>query len=49
MIGRRLAAFKVLYYLLSMRYLPATIAHARGRRRRLAVDFTGGTTRQDPA
>lgn len=49
MIGRRLAVFKVLYYLLSLRHLPATIAHERLRRRRMAADFTGGTTRQDPA
>jgi flavin-dependent dehydrogenase len=49
MIGRRLAAFKALYYLLSLRHLPETLAYLRKRRLRLAVDFTGGTTRQDPA
>ncbi len=49
MIGRRLAAFKLLYYLLSLKNLPATIAHWRRRRRRVLVEFTGGTTRQDPA
>ncbi len=49
MIGRRLAAFKALYYLMSLRHLPATIAYERSRRRRMAADFTGGTTRQDPA
>jgi flavin-dependent dehydrogenase len=47
-IGRRLAAFKALYYLLSLRHLRATLAHQRGRRRRLAAEFSGGTTRQDP-
>jgi flavin-dependent dehydrogenase len=49
MIGRRLAAFKVLYYLMALRHLPATIAHDFRRRRRVAEIFTGGTTRQDPA
>lgn len=49
MIGRRLAIFKALYYLLSLRHLPETLAYLRKRRSRLAVDFTGGTTRQDPA
>jgi len=49
MIGRRLAAFKALYYLLSLRHLPETLAHQRKRRLRLAAEFSGGTTRQDPA
>ncbi len=49
MIGRRLAAFKFLYYLFSMRHLRATIGHLRECRRRLAAEFSGGTTRQDPA
>ncbi len=49
MIGRRLATFKVLYYLLSLRHLPQTLAYQRRRRLRLAADFSGGTTRQDPA
>jgi flavin-dependent dehydrogenase len=49
MIGRRLAAFKAMYYLLSLRHLPATLAHERRRRRRLTAAFAGGTTRQDPA
>lgn len=49
MIGRRLAAFKVLYYLMALRQLPETIAHDFRRRRRVAEIFTGGTTRQDPA
>ncbi|MEX2150086.1 MAG: NAD(P)/FAD-dependent oxidoreductase [Steroidobacteraceae bacterium] len=48
-IGLRLAAFKFLYYLFSMRHLLATIGYVRQRRRRLAVEFSGGTTRQDPA
>lgn len=48
-IDRRLAAFKALYYLMSLRKLPATIAYRRSRRHRLAAEFTGGTTRQDPA
>jgi flavin-dependent dehydrogenase len=48
-IGRRLAAFKAMYYLLSLRHLRETIVHLRGRRRRLTIEFTGGTTRQDPA
>jgi flavin-dependent dehydrogenase len=48
-IGRRLAAFKALYYLLSLRHLRETLAHQRRRRRRLTADFSGGTTRQDPA
>jgi flavin-dependent dehydrogenase len=49
MIGRRLAAFKALYYLLSLRHLPETVAFLRKRRLRLTAVFTGGTTRQDPA
>jgi flavin-dependent dehydrogenase len=49
MIGRRLAAFKLLYYLSSLRRLSTTITYARKRRRRIAAEFTGGTTRQDPA
>ena len=48
-IGRRLAAFKALYYVMALRYLPATIMHDFRRRRRVAAVFTGGTTRQDPA
>ncbi len=49
MIGRRLAAFKVLYYLLCLRHLPETLAYQRKRRLRLTADFSGGTTRQDPS
>lgn len=49
MIRRRLAAFKALYYLLSLRHLPETLAYRRKRRLRLAAEFSGGTTRQDPA
>ncbi len=49
MIGRRLLAFKLLYYLLSLKHLPATLAHWRRRRGRMLVEFRGGTTRQDPA
>ena len=49
MIGRRLAVFKALYYLMALRYLPATIMYGIRRRRRVAAAFTGGTTRQDPA
>jgi flavin-dependent dehydrogenase len=49
LIARRLAVFKVLYYLLSLRHLGETFAHRRRCRRRLAADFSGGTTRQDPA
>jgi len=48
-IGRRLTAYKFLYYLSSLRSLRATLAYARNRRRRKAAEFTGGTTRQDPA
>lgn len=48
-IGRRLAAFKALYYLLCLRHLPETLAYQRKRRLRLTADFSGGTTRQDPA
>jgi flavin-dependent dehydrogenase len=48
-IGRRLAAYKVLYYLSSLRHLRATLAFSRNRRRRRDAEFTGGTTRQDPA
>ncbi len=49
MIGRRLGMFKFLYYLSSLRQLPRTLAYARDRRRRRQSEFTGGTTRQDPA
>jgi len=48
-IGRRLAAYKLLYYLSSLRRLRATLAYSRNRRRRREAEFTGGTTRQDPA
>jgi flavin-dependent dehydrogenase len=48
-IGRRLAAYKALYYFSSLRRLRATSAYVRNRRRRLDAEFTGGTTRQDPA
>ena len=48
-IGRRLAAYKVLYYLASLRRLRATLAYRRNRRHRVEAEFTGGTTRQDPA
>lgn len=48
-IGRRLAAYKLLYYLSSLRRLRATLAYSRNRRRRMEAEFTGGTTRQDPA
>ncbi len=48
-IGRRLTAYKLLYYLSSLRSLRATLAYGRNRRRRKKAEFTGGTTRQDPA
>ena len=48
-IGRRLTAYKFLYYLSSFRRLRATLAYGRNRRRRKEVEFSGGTTRQDPA
>jgi flavin-dependent dehydrogenase len=48
-IGRRLAAYKLLYYLSSLRRLRETLAFSRNRRRRRKAEFTGGTTRQDPA
>ena len=48
LIGRRLAVFKALYYLIALRHMPATIKHDFRRRRRVASAFTGGTTRQDP-
>jgi flavin-dependent dehydrogenase len=48
-IGRRLAAYKVLFYLSSLRRLRATLVYRRNRRRRMDAEFTGGTTRQDPA
>ncbi len=48
-IGRRLAAYKLLYYLSSLRRLRVTLAYGRNRRRRMQAEFTGGTTRQDPA
>lgn len=48
-IGRRLTAYKFLYYLSSLRGLGATLAYGRNRRRRREAEFTGGTTRQDPA
>ena len=48
MVGRRLAFFKAMYYAVSLRHLPATVAYQRCRHRRLAAHFTGGTTRQDP-
>ena len=49
MIGRRLLAFKVLYYVLSLKQLSKTLAYGRNRRRRKETEFVGGTTRQDPA
>ena len=48
-IGRRLAAYKLLYYFSSLRRLRATLSYWRNRRRRISAEFTGGTTRQDPA
>jgi len=48
-IGRRLTAYKFLYYLSSLRSLRATLAYGRNRRRRRKAEFSGGTTRQDPA
>ena len=48
-IGRRLAAYKFLYYVSSLRRLRATLRYGRNRRRRREAEFTGGTTRQDPA
>ena len=48
-IGRRLAAYKLVYYLSSLRQWRETLAYRRNRRRRMQAEFTGGTTRQDPA
>ena len=48
-IGRRLAAYKLLYYSSSLRSCGRRFAYWRNRRRRMAAEFTGGTTRQDPA
>jgi flavin-dependent dehydrogenase len=48
-IGRRLAAYKFVYYFSSLRSPRATLSYWRNRRRRMAAEFTGGTTRQDPA
>ena len=48
-IARRLTAYKFVYYLSSLRSLRATLAYGRNRRRRRQAEFTGGTTRQDPA
>jgi flavin-dependent dehydrogenase len=48
-IGRRLAAYKFLYYASSLRRYRETLRYWRNRRRRKEADFTGGTTRQDPA
>jgi flavin-dependent dehydrogenase len=48
-IGRRLAAYKLVYYLSSLRHWRATLAYRRNRRHRMEAEFTGGTTRQDPA
>jgi flavin-dependent dehydrogenase len=48
-IGRRLTAYKFLYYVSSLRRLGATLKYGRNRRRRREAEFTGGTTRQDPA
>jgi flavin-dependent dehydrogenase len=48
-IGRRLAAYKFLYYISSLRRLRQSLAFRRNRRRRMEAEFSGGTTRQDPA
>ena len=48
-VGRGLAAYKLVYYLSSLRHLRETLAFNRNRRRRREAEFTGGTTRQDPA
>lgn len=48
-IGRRLAVYKLLYYFSSLRRLRATLSYWRNRRGRISAEFTGGTTRQDPA
>jgi flavin-dependent dehydrogenase len=48
-VRRRLALFRLLYYAVALRLLPATFSDWRRRRRRVAAVFTGGTTSQDPA
>jgi flavin-dependent dehydrogenase len=48
-VRRRLAAFRLLYYAASLGRLPAMATHRRERRRRVAEEFTGGTTDQDVA
>lgn len=48
-IGRRLAMYKLVYYLSSVRRWRETLGYRRNRRRRMQAEFTGGTTRQDPA
>lgn len=48
-IRRRLTAFRLLYYAASLGQLPAMATHRRERRRRVAEEFTGGTTDQDVA
>jgi flavin-dependent dehydrogenase len=48
-IKRRLSAFRLLYYAVSLGRLPAMAAHRRARRRRVDEVFDGGTTDQDPA
>jgi len=47
-VARRLALFKLLYYVVAAGRLRATLADRTSRRRRLATAFVGGTTSQDP-
>lgn len=45
----RLAIFKLLYYAVALRMLPATLRDRRRRRQHVNAVFSGGTTKQDPA
>jgi flavin-dependent dehydrogenase len=47
-VKRRLAVFKLLYYVVALGRLGDTLADRRRRKQRLAEVFTGGTTSQDP-
>lgn len=48
-VRRRLALFRLLYYIVALGRLPESLAERRRRRQRAAEAFSGGTTSQDPA
>jgi hypothetical protein len=46
-VRSRLFVFKIIYYLMCLKNIPASMASYRRRKKNISTTFTGGTTAQD--